>query len=106
LGHNFSLDDDEENIGIYLFMGKYLKPDVDISFNNVSQCKYSLKDSFSGVLETSDLLNKNAKMASNEFFLQKVLGECDRELQTQYMTLIYRFASAVAKADGQVNDTE
>lgn len=71
LGHNFSLDDDEENIGIYLFMGKYLKPDVEISFNNVSQCKYSLKDSFSGVLETSDLLNKNAKMASNEFFLKK-----------------------------------
>lgn len=106
LGHNFSLDDDEENIGIYLFMGKYLKPDVEISFNNVSQCKYSLKDSFSGVLETSDLLNKNAKMASNEFFLQKVLGECDRELQTQYMTLIYRFASAVAKADGQVSETE
>lgn len=106
LGHNFSLDDDEENIGIYLFMGKYLKPDVEISFNNVSQCKYSLKNSFSGVLETSDLLNKNTKMASNEFFLQKVLGECDRELQTQYMTLIYRFASAVAKADGQVSETE
>lgn len=106
LGHNFSLDDDEENIGIYLFMGKYLKPDVEITFDNVSQCKYSLKDSFTGVLETSDLLNQNAKMASNEFFLQKVLGECDRELQTQYMTLIYRFASAVAKADGQVNDTE
>ena len=106
LGHNFSLDDDEENIGIYLFMCKYLKPDVAITFDNVSQCKYSLKDSFSGVLETSDLLNKNAKLASNEFFLQKVLGECDRELQTQYMTLIYRFASAVAKADGHVNDTE
>lgn len=106
LGHNFSLDDDEENIGIYLFMGKYLKPDVEITFNTISQCKSTLKDSFAGVLETSDLLNQNAKMASNEFFLQKVLGECDRELQTQYMTLLYRFASAVAKADGQVNETE
>lgn len=106
LGHKFSLDDDEESIGIYLFMGKYLKPDVAITFDNVSICKSSLKDSFAGVLNTSDLLNQNAKMASNEFFLQKVLGECDRELQTQYMTLIYRFASAVAKADGQVNDTE
>lgn len=106
LGHNFSLDDDEENIGIYLFMGKYLKPDVEITFDNVFRCKSSLKDSFAGVLETSDLLNQNAKMASNEFFLQKVLGECDRELQTQYMTLLYRFASAVAKADGQVNETE
>lgn len=106
LGHNFSLDDDEENIGIYLFICKYLNPDVAITFDNVSQCKSFLKDSLTDVLSTSDLLNQNAKMASNEFFLQKVLGECDRELQTQYMTLIYRFASAVAKADGQVNDTE
>lgn len=106
LGHSFSLDDDEENIGIYLFMGKYLKPDTTITFGNISQCKILFKDSFSGVLETSNLLNQNAKMPSNEFFLQKVLGDCDRELQTQYMSLLYRFASAVAKADGQVNETE
>ena len=106
LGHNFSLDDEEENIGIYLFMGKILKPDLVITFDTISQCKNILKDSFAGVLEISDLLNQNTKMASNEFFLQKVLGECDRELQTQYMTLLFRFASAVAKADGQVNETE
>lgn len=106
LGHNFSLDDDEENIGIYLFMGKYLKPDVSITFGTISQCKTLLKDSFAGVLETSNLINQNAKMSSNEFFWQKVLGECDRELQTQYMSLLYRFASVVAKADGQVNETE
>ena len=106
LGHNFSLDDDEENIGIYLFMGKCLKPDVTIKFDTISQCKSMLKDSFAGVLKTSDLINQNTKMAPNEFILQKVLGECDRELQTQYMTLMYRFASAVAKADGQVNEIE
>lgn len=106
LGHNFSLDDDEENIGIYLFMAKYLKPNVVISFDTISQCKISLKDSFAGLLETSGLLNQNAQLSSNEFFLQKVLGECDRDLQTQYMSLLYRFASAVAKADGQVNDIE
>lgn len=106
LGHNFSLDDDEENIGIYLFMSKYLRPDVTVTFDTISQCKSSLKDSFAGVLETSDLLNQNAKMPPSEFFLQRVLGECDRELQTQYMSLLYRFASAVAKADGQVNETE
>lgn len=106
LGHNFSLDDDEENIGIYLFLGKYLKPDVSITFGTISQCKTLLKNSFAGVLKTSDLLNQNSKISSNEFFLQKVLGECDRELQTQYMSLLYRFASVVAKADGQVNETE
>lgn len=106
LGHNFSMDDDEENIGIYLFIGKYLSPDVDITFNTQSMYRQRLKESCVDLFETSELLNRNAKLSSNEFFLQKVLGECDRELQTQYMTLIYRFASAVAKADGQVNDTE
>lgn len=106
LGHNFSLDDDDENLGIYLFMGKYLTPDVDLPYNALPNFKSRLKDSFVGVFETSELLDKNAKIAPNEFFLQKVLGECDRELQIQYMSLLYRFASAVAKADGNINETE
>ncbi len=106
LGHNFSLNDDEENIGIYLFLSKYIKPDVEITFDRRSHCRAMLKDSFVGILETSELLNRNSSMLSNEFFLQKALGECDRTLQTQYMSLLYRFASAVAKADGHVNETE
>ena len=106
LGHNFAIDDDEENIGLYLFMSKYLRPDVDISFITQSNCRSALKDSYVDLLVTSELLNQNSKMTSNEFFLQKVLGDCDKDLQTEYMTLLYRFASSVAKADGQVNETE
>lgn len=106
LGHNFAIDDDEENIGMYLFISKYLKPDIDISFNTKSNCKSALKDSYVDLFETSELLNQSTKMSSTEFFLQKILGACDRELQIQYMTLLYRFASAVAKADGQVTEDE
>lgn len=106
LGHDFFMDDDSENIGIYLFMIKFLKPDFEIRYHNISDFRLNIKDSFVDVLKTSDLVNQNTQMSPNEFFLQKVLGECDRELQTQYMTLLYRFASAVAKADGQVNETE
>lgn len=106
LGHDFAIDDDEENIGMYLFMSKYLRPDIDISFDTQSYCRSALKDSYVDLLKTSELLNQNSRISSNEFFLQKVLGECDRDLQTQYMTLLYRYASAVAKADGRVNETE
>lgn len=106
LGHNFFTDDDNENIGLYLFMSKYLKPDFEIGYNNLSDFRLKVKNSFVDVLKTSDLVNQNAQMLPNEFFLQKALGECDRELQTQYMTLLYRFASVVAKADGQVNEVE
>lgn len=106
LGHDFSLDDDIENIGLYLFISKYLRPDIDISYDTQSNCRHTLKDSYVDLLETSELLNQNAKMLPNEFFLQKALSECDRDLQTQYMSLLYRFASTVAKADGQVNETE
>lgn len=106
LGHDFFMDDDNENIGIYLFLSKYLKPDFEIEYSNLSDFRLKIKDSFVDVLKTSDLVNQNAPLQPNEFFLQKALGECDRELQTQYMTLLYRFASVVAKADGQVNETE
>lgn len=106
LGHDFSSDDDIENIGLYLFISKYLRPDIDISYDTQSNYRHTLKDSYVDLLETSELLNQNAKMLPNEFFLQKALSECDRDLQTQYMSLLYRFASTVAKADGQVNETE
>lgn len=106
LGHDFFMDDDNENIGIYLFMSKYLKPDFDISYNNLSDFRLKVKGSFVDVLKTSELVNQNSQMSPNEFFLQKALGECNRDLQTQYMTLLYRFASVVAKADGQVNEEE
>lgn len=53
-------------------MSKYLKPDVDITYNYQSKCKSVLKDSYVNLLETSELLNQNAKMSTNEFFLQKV----------------------------------
>ena len=106
LGHDFFMNDDVENIGIYLFISKYLKPDVDIKYNNMSDFRLSMKDSFVDVLKTSELVNQNTKMAPNEFFLQIALGEYDRDLQIQYMTLLYRFASAVAKADGKVNEVE
>lgn len=106
LGHNFSLDNDEENIGIYLFMCKYLRPDVTIKYDNISQCKFMLKDSFKNVLETSNILNQNTQMLPNEFVLQRVLDECDRSLKTQYISLLYRFASVVAKADGCISKTE
>lgn len=106
LGHDFFTDDDNENIGIYLFMSKYLKPDFEIRYDKLSDFRLIIKDSFVDVLKTSDLVNQNAQMSPNDFFLQKALGECDRELQTQYMTLLYRFTSAVAKADGQVNEIE
>lgn len=106
LGHDFSEEDDTENIGLYLFISKYLKPDVDISYGTQSGCREKLKDSYVDLLETSELLNQNAKLLPNEFFLQKALGECDRDLQTQYLSLLYRFASAVAKADGKVDENE
>ncbi|MBR6287033.1 MAG: DUF4236 domain-containing protein [Bacteroidaceae bacterium] len=106
LGHDFAIDDEEENIGMYLFISKYLKPDANISYSTCYTLKTSLKDSYVDLLGTSEILNQNAPFPSNEFFLQKILGECDRELQIQYMTLLYRFASAVAKADGQVNENE
>ena len=46
LGHNFFKDDDNENIGIYLFMSKYLKPDFEIGYNNHSDFRYKIKNFF------------------------------------------------------------
>lgn len=105
LGHNFGDDDDDENIGMYLFMSKYLNTG-EIPYSSRTRLKYTVKDSIKDVLETSDMLNKSAKMQANEFFLQKALGGYDKDMQSQYMVHLYRFASAIANADGEISEDE
>lgn len=40
------------------------------------------------------------------FYLEYILGLCNKDLVTQYITLLYRFTSATAKADGTVSPKE
>lgn len=106
LGHDFTIDDDEENIGIYLFMCEYLKTGVEITYTSRSLLQQKTKGAMSNVLKMVDILNMTAQIPANEFFLQKVLGEYNRDMQSQYMVHLYRFASAVANADGEINEDE
>ena len=105
LGHKFE-SENHENLGLYLFVTKFVSPDTDITFENYSFYKSHLRDSLKGVLDISKQLVDNSPLPSNQFIIQNILGRYDKDYQLQYMTLLYRFTSAVAKADGKVSEQE
>ena len=105
LGHKFE-SENHENLGLYLFVTKFVSPDTDITFENYSFYKSHLRDSLKGVLDISKQLVDNSPLPSNQFIIQNILGRYNKDYQLQYMTLLYRFTSAVAKADGKVSEQE
>ena len=105
LGHKFE-SENHENLGLYLFVTKFVSPDTDITFENYSFYKSHLRDSLKGVLDIAKQLVDNSPLPSNQFIIQNILGRYNKDYQLQYMTLLYRFTSAVAKADGKVSEQE
>ncbi len=105
LGHGYP-SDDPESIGFTLFAAYYID-------NQRTKWEYKdrflvkeLQPSLSSYLKNVDLLISNSPFGENAFFFQYILGLCDEDLSMQYTTLLYRFASATAKADGTVTPQE
>lgn len=105
-GYDFATDN-ECDLGILLFMIKYTAPKITVQFQNYYTYRLKLKESYTSYLENAlNIVSNNIETLPNEFVMQKILGEFDKDLQIHYMTLIYLFASAIANTDRQVGDTE
>ena len=105
LGHGYP-SDDPESIGLTLFAAYYID-------NQRTKWEYKdrflvkdLQPSLSSYLKNVDILISKSPFGENVFFFQYILGLCDEDLSMQYTTLLYRFASATAKADGTVTPQE
>ena len=78
---------------------------------NESKITYETVDAYyimGGAQIKSLMANLEAalKNGANVFFIEYCLREYDTELHNQYVTLLYRFASLVSKADGTVTKEE
>ena len=79
--------------------------DVDITFEMLAQCKGIVESICDISKDNKDIFFKNR--ADDFFFINEVLKTCNqKDLITQYFSLLYRFFSVVAKADGTITDEE
>ncbi len=106
LGHNLESSNNSENIGMLISIIHYLNSDKVIDYNNIDNLMHESKNVFFELINQIKYLCNNYTVSSNDFVFQKILEGIDRDAQIQYTTLLYRFASAIANADGEISKEE
>ena len=102
LGHSFELSSNE-GLGLVLFNTLMAKRDTPMDYTFWCFAKDKLTESFETFTRKTA-----ATMRGNEglFLLETCLKGYDNQLHNQYVVLLYRFASLVAKADKSISTTE
>ena len=113
LNHSISIDTLEGKI-LFLYMLKELNGSPNFETFNDYCYSFSLESNTIEVRVIVDsLLKKSYEMnlcledlGTNDFYFKRILDQIDKELSKNYMVILYRFASVVAKADGKITDEE
>jgi len=102
LGHSLDLSTNE-GLGILMFNTLMIEPDFQLEFRFLELIREKLS-------ATSESFTRNAAatMSGNEnvFILEVCLKDYKKQLHNQYVVLLYRFASLIAKADKSISTTE
>lgn len=105
LGHDYAINY-KEDIGLFLFVVKIVNPNFIIDYEDLTYYKVMTQSEVEGLLDMAVSLAKNNVFDSNKFCIQQALNICDIDLAVHFMTLLYRFISAIAKSDGNVTEEE
>lgn len=106
LGHDVKSLTNRESIALFIALTRYLCPDVLLSYENIYPRMQEARDEYQKMMDGAEKACKFRELPSNEFAIQKILDNVDRNTQIKYTTLLYRFASAVASADGEISKEE
>lgn len=102
LGHDIDVSSNE-GLGLLIFNTFMNKPDFQLEYRFLDFIRGNLKDA------TESYIRKTvASMAGDldVFLLEVCLKDYDTQLHNQYVVLLYRFASLVAKADKTISAKE
>lgn len=102
LGHSIDIDN-SEGLGLLLLSVLILDPKTKIKYGELEryyeECKLPLEKFLKNPYEAA-LAN------GGRFIIEKCLKQSNKYLHNQYIILLYRFASIIAKADKTVTETE
>ena len=102
LGHDLDLSSNE-GLGILMYNTLMIDPNFQLEYQFLDLIRKNLT-------ETSESFTRNAvaSMAGSTdvFLLEVCLRDFDKQLHNQYVVLLYRFASLIAKADKNITSKE
>lgn len=113
LNHSINIDTLEGKI---LFLYQLKRANINPDFQTFNNYCYSfslnpeiieVRVGIDGLIKKSynmDLLLE--ELDTNDFYFKRILDQINKELSKNYMVILYRFASVVAKADGKITKEE
>lgn len=103
LGHSASVQS-QEGMALAMVIAKVLKPELDLYTVPSKQIASVVSPSFQNIINQLEAGNNN--YGPHDFGIAKGLEEYDTNYYKQYLVLLYRFASLVAKADNTITEKE
>ncbi|MBQ9173964.1 MAG: AAA family ATPase [Bacteroidales bacterium] len=102
LDHGFRIDS-AEGMGLLIFCTLMADPDIKLEYQKRDLLKEKMTDSVEKFInEITPAMSGN----ENLFLLEVCLKEFDKDLHEQYVVLLYRFVSLIAKVDNHLSSTE
>lgn len=102
LGHDIDVSSNE-GLGLLFYNTLMLDSDIQLEYRFLDVIRSKLKDSVEKVIRDAVA---SLQCDKDMFIIETCLKEVDMQLHNQYVVLLYRFASLIAKADKKISDKE
>lgn len=105
LGYKMNAGDDEE-LGLLLFANNVASPGFTLDYFQLINYRDNVAPTTRDMFDTVKLVHENCPIPAGQYFFQHVFENVDKERMSQYMVHLYRYASAIAKADDTIDARE
>ena len=105
LGYKMNAGDDEE-LGLLLLANNVTSPGFTLDYFLLINYRDNVAPTTRDMFDTVKLVHENCPIPAGQYFFQHVFENVDKERMSQYMVHLYRYASAIAKADDTIDARE
>lgn len=106
LGYDLHVSCDEE-LGLLLLAMRVSTPDFILDYSELKRFREICASDAKAMFKNAFLVNQQSVLPEGYFFFyQLVFERVDKDLMSQYMVLMYRFSTAIAKADNTITPKE
>ena len=105
LGYKMDAGEDEE-LGLLLLANNVASPGFTLDYFQLINYRDNVAPTTRDMFNTVKLVHENCPIPAGQYFFQHVFENVDKERMSQYMVHLYRYASAIAKADDTIDARE
>ena len=105
LGYKMNAGDDEE-LGLLLFANNVASPGFTLDYYQLIHYRDNVAPTIRDMFNTVKMVYENCPIPAGQYFFQHIFEKVDKERMSQYMVHLYRYASAIAKADDTIDARE